>query len=194
MISRQQIFVHEDSPTILCQRRHQGIVENAIILARRCSVPGRTMIGILNPSGIISNKKSTSKHLFWCFRLSQMETSIQCLEGPRYGLWFTDFSSSGNQLWFIRELTLVLQGTDFGSSGNRLWSFALGEPILVLHSSVLLGTDFGPSHFGKPILFLRTSENRLRSFALRFFALRSFRQPTSELQISVLRTNGRCLD
>ena len=31
-------------------------------------------------------KKSTSKHLFWCFRLSQIEDSIQYLEGPN-GIW-----------------------------------------------------------------------------------------------------------
>ena len=29
-----------------------------------------------------SEKKSTSEHLFWCFRLSQIEDSIQYLEGP----------------------------------------------------------------------------------------------------------------
>ena len=29
-----------------------------------------------------SKKKSTSEHLFWCFRLSQIEDSIQYLEGP----------------------------------------------------------------------------------------------------------------
>ena len=29
-----------------------------------------------------SKKKSTSEHLFWCFRLSQIEDSIQFLEGP----------------------------------------------------------------------------------------------------------------
>ena len=31
---------------------------------------------------IHSKKKSTSEHLFWCFRLSQIEDSIQYLEGP----------------------------------------------------------------------------------------------------------------
>ena len=29
-----------------------------------------------------SKKKSTSEHLFWCFSLSQIEDSIQYLEGP----------------------------------------------------------------------------------------------------------------
>ena len=29
-----------------------------------------------------SKKKSTSEHLFWCFRLAQIEDSIQYLEGP----------------------------------------------------------------------------------------------------------------
>ena len=31
---------------------------------------------------IHSKKKSTSEHLFWCFRLSQIEDSIHYLEGP----------------------------------------------------------------------------------------------------------------
>ena len=31
---------------------------------------------------IHSKKKSTSEHLIWCFRLSQIEDSIQYLEGP----------------------------------------------------------------------------------------------------------------
>ena len=31
-------------------------------------------------------KKSTSKHLFQCFRLSQIEDSNQYLEGPN-GIW-----------------------------------------------------------------------------------------------------------
>ena len=33
-----------------------------------------------------SKKKSTSEHHFWCFRLSQIENSIQYLEGPN-GIW-----------------------------------------------------------------------------------------------------------
>ena len=33
-----------------------------------------------------SKKKSTSEHLFWCFRLSQIENSIQYLEVPN-GIW-----------------------------------------------------------------------------------------------------------
>ena len=33
-----------------------------------------------------SKKKSTFEHLFWCFRLSQIEDSIQYLEGPN-GIW-----------------------------------------------------------------------------------------------------------
>ena len=31
---------------------------------------------------IHSKKKSVSEHLFWCFRLSQIEDSIEYLEGP----------------------------------------------------------------------------------------------------------------
>ena len=33
-----------------------------------------------------SKKKSTSEHLFWCFRLSQIENSIQYKEVPN-GIW-----------------------------------------------------------------------------------------------------------
>ena len=33
-----------------------------------------------------SKKKSAFKHLFWCFRLSQIENSILYLEGPN-GIW-----------------------------------------------------------------------------------------------------------
>ena len=36
--------------------------------------------------GLHSKKKSTSKHLLWCFRLSQIENSIQYLEGPKWYL------------------------------------------------------------------------------------------------------------
>ena len=31
-----------------------------------------------------SKKKNTSEHLFWCFRLSQIEDSIYYLEDPQY--------------------------------------------------------------------------------------------------------------
>ena len=37
---------------------------------------------ILGKWGAHSKKKSASKHLFWCFRLSQIANSIQYLEGP----------------------------------------------------------------------------------------------------------------
>ena len=36
----------------------------------------------LQLSNIHSKKLSTSENLFWCFRLSQIEDFIQCLEGP----------------------------------------------------------------------------------------------------------------
>ena len=37
----------------------------------------------LSPSHVLhSKKKSTSEHFFWCFSLSQIEDSIQYLEGP----------------------------------------------------------------------------------------------------------------
>ena len=36
----------------------------------------------MRPGAVHSKKKSTSEHLFWCFRLSQIEDSIEYLEGP----------------------------------------------------------------------------------------------------------------
>ena len=41
------------------------------------------MYFLILPCNLVhSKKKSTSEHLFWCFRLSQIEYSIQYLEGP----------------------------------------------------------------------------------------------------------------
>ena len=45
-------------------------------------VLSRALLGVR----LHSKKKSTSKHLFWCFRLSQIENSIEYLEGPN-GIW-----------------------------------------------------------------------------------------------------------
>ena len=36
----------------------------------------------IGKGGCTLRKKSTSEHLFWCFRLSQIEDSIEYLEGP----------------------------------------------------------------------------------------------------------------
>ena len=44
-----------------------------------------------------SKKKSTSEHLFWCFRLSQIEDSIQYLEGPN-STWKDHDSNLGVRL------------------------------------------------------------------------------------------------
>ena len=41
-----------------------------------------TDIVVANVYDVHSKKKSTSEHLFWCLRLSQIEDSIQYLEGP----------------------------------------------------------------------------------------------------------------
>ena len=38
-----------------------------------------------------SKKKGTSEHLFWCFRLSQIEDSIQYLEGPNLIISGTEY-------------------------------------------------------------------------------------------------------
>ena len=40
------------------------------------------LLGISFIFCIHSKKKSTSEYLFWCFRLSQIEDSIQYMEGP----------------------------------------------------------------------------------------------------------------
>ena len=42
--------------------------------------------------------KSTSEHLFWCFRLSQIEDSIQYLEGP-HSSWKDHDHDDRNLSW-----------------------------------------------------------------------------------------------
>ena len=44
-----------------------------------------------------SKKKSTSEHLFWCSRLSQIEDSIQYLEGPN-STWKDHYRNLGIQM------------------------------------------------------------------------------------------------
>ena len=59
-----------------------------------------------SPSTLHSEKKSTSEHLFWCFRLSQIEVSIEYQEGPN-STWKDHDRNLGVQMDY-----LVLPGTE----------------------------------------------------------------------------------
>ena len=65
-----------------------------------------------------SEKKSTSKHIFWCFGLSQIEYSIQYLEGPN-STWKDHDRHIGVHLPII-----VLPDT--------IWSFQVLKRVLYL--------------------------------------------------------------
>ena len=67
-----------------------------------------------------SKKKSTSEHLFWCSRLSQIEDSFQYLEGPNSTWKDHDRNISfqmdpnipimvlqGTTVWSLQVLTIV---------------------------------------------------------------------------------------
>ena len=54
-----------------------------------------------------SKKKSTSEHLFWCFRLSQIEASIEYLEGPN-STWKDHDRNLGVQIVPGRTTTGIL--------------------------------------------------------------------------------------
>ena len=50
--------------------------------ARRGFSKFKWSTAVINNRAVHTLKKSTSEHLFWCFRLSQIEECIQYLEGP----------------------------------------------------------------------------------------------------------------
>ena len=57
-----------------------------------------------------SKKKSTSEPLFWCSGLSQIEDSIQYLEGPN-GIWEGHDRQIGvpsDVIWYFQVLNRVL--------------------------------------------------------------------------------------
>ena len=58
-------------------------------------------------------KKSISKHLFWCFRLSQTEDSIQYLEGPN-GIWKDHDRNLGVQMDYLSIYPSGPQGSYHG--------------------------------------------------------------------------------
>ena len=55
-------------------------------------------------------KKSTAEHLFWCFTLSQIEESIQYLEGPN-STWMDHDKNLGVYLWQPEAPEKVLWST-----------------------------------------------------------------------------------
>ena len=67
-------------------------------------------------------KKSTSEHLFWCFRLSQIEDSIQYLVGPN-STWKDHARNLGVQL--------ALKGLDLYICIFYIFSDATVESIIV---------------------------------------------------------------
>ena len=85
-----------------------------------------------------SKKKSTSEHLFWCFRLSQIEDSIQYLEGS-------------NSTWKDHDRNIfspmVLPGT--------IWSFQVLNRVLYLWQSK------APKKVLRSTFFLRVHEWQL---------------------------------
>ena len=73
-----------------------------------------------------SKKKSTSEHLFWCFRMSQIEDSIQYLEGPNSAWKDHDRVQMDSSIIHLdtKIPVMVLPGT--------IWSFLVLNSVLYL--------------------------------------------------------------
>ena len=88
------------------------------------------------PKGPHSKKKNTSKHLFWCFRLSQIENSIQNLEGPN-GIWKDHDRHIGVPVDPKMPIMVLL---------DTIWSFNVLNRVLYLWQSEapkkVLGSTF----------------------------------------------------
>ena len=84
----------------------------SLLLMSTYGLPSRTIRASrrLLKVQVHSKKKSTSEHLFWCFRLSQIEDSVQYLEGPN-STW-KDHDRNQDSYHGPSKYHLVLPGTE----------------------------------------------------------------------------------
>ena len=103
--------------------QHHPVSLNGILhrlLQTLCANPCWVML--CNCCGCTLRKKSTSEHLFWCFRLSQIEDSIEYLKGPN-STWKDHDRNLGVQM--DKDIPImVLPGT--------IWSFQVLDRVLYL--------------------------------------------------------------